>query len=286
MRSIDSTACRLALAHDAGAASTTGQPTPPTTHNMTIHSQQELEGLERAGRLVSDVLRRMCWAAEPGMTTAELDALGAQWLDDSDAESAPRLTYGFPGATCICVNEEIAHGVPSSRRLAPGDMVHIDVSARLGGYFADTGASFTVSPDNPVKQHVRTATLAALEMALQEVRPGARFSRIGHAIEGVARRSSLRIVRNLCSHGVGRALHEEPTAIAGYHEPRDPRVMGEGAVFTIEPFLSTAARYAQDAGDGWTLVGPRGSVTAQYEHTVVVGHRGPIVITQLSDLPN
>jgi methionyl aminopeptidase len=251
---------------------------------MTIHTEEELEGLKSAGHLVSKVLRRMCRAAEPGMTTAELDALGAKWLADADAESAPRLTYDFPGATCISVNEEIAHGIPGPRRLAAGDMVNIDVSARVGGYFADTGASFTVPPDNPVKKRVRTATLAALDAALHEVRPGARFSRIGHAIEGVARRSSLRIVRNLCSHGVGSALHEEPTDITGYHEPRDARVMREGMVFTIEPFLSTKARRAEDAGDGWTLVGPKGSVTAQYEHTLIVGPRGPIVVTDLRGL--
>jgi len=252
---------------------------------MTIHSEEQLDGLKAAGYVVSDVLRRMCHAAEPGMTTAELDALGAKWLAAADAESAPRLTYAFPGATCISVNEEIAHGIPGSRRLNAGDMVNIDVSARVGGYFADTGASFVVPPDEPVKKRVRTATRAALDAALHEVRPGARFSRIGHAIEGVARKSNLRIVRNLCSHGVGSALHEEPTDITGYFEPRDTRVMRAGMVFTIEPFLSTKARHAEDVGDGWTLVGPRGSVTAQYEHTLVVGNKGPIVVTDLRGLP-
>jgi methionyl aminopeptidase len=252
---------------------------------MTIHSEEQLDGLKIAGRVVSDVLRRMCHAAERGMTTAELDALGAKWLAEADAQSAPQLTYGFPGATCISVNEEIAHGIPGSRRLSAGDMVNIDVSARVGGYFADTGASFVIPPDLPLKKRVRVATLAALDAALHEVRPGTRLSRIGHAIEGVARRSSLRIVRNLCSHGVGSALHEEPTDITGYFEPRDTRVMQEGMVFTIEPFLSTKARYAEDVGDGWTLVGPKGGVTAQYEHTLVVGRNGPIVLTDLRGLP-
>lgn len=252
---------------------------------MTVHTEEELEGLKAVGRIVSDVLRRMCWAAEPGMTTAELDALGAGWLAEMGAESAPRLTYDFPGTTCISVNEEIAHGVPGRRRLAAGDMVNIDVSARVGEYFADTGASFSVPPDDPVKRRVCTATRAALDAAVQQVRPGARLNRIGHAIEGVARRSGLRIVRNLCSHGVGGALHEEPTEITGYYEPRDGRAMREGMVFTIEPFLSTKARRADDAGDGWTLIGPRGSVTAQYEHTIVVGRNGPIVLTDLHGLP-
>lgn len=116
------------------------------------------------------------------------------------------------------------------------------------------------------------------------MRPGGRLNRVGHAIERIARRSSLRIVRNLCSHGVGRALHEEPTDISGYHEPRDRRLTQEGMVFTIEPFLSTKARRAEDVGDGWTLVGPVGSVTAQYEHTLVVGRCGPIVVTDLRGL--
>jgi len=252
---------------------------------VTISTEEELEGLKSAGHVVSDVLRRMCHAAEPGMTTAELDALGARWLAEAGAESAPQLTYGFPGATCISVNEEIAHGVPGTKKLAPGDMVNIDVSARLGKYFADTGASFAVPPDNLEKRRVRTSTRAALDAALQEVRPGARLNRIGHAVQDVARRNGLRIVRNLCSHGVGSALHEEPTDIRGYHDPRDPRVMQEGMVFTIEPFLSTKAREAAEGGDGWTLVGPKGSITAQYEHTVIVGRQGPIVVTNLSGLP-
>jgi methionyl aminopeptidase len=252
---------------------------------MTIQTEEELAGLKAAGHIVSDVLRRMCHAAEPGMTTAELDALGAKWLADAGAESAPRLTYGFPGTTCISVNEEIAHGIPGPRKLTAGDMVNIDVSARLGRYFADTGASFIVPPDSFEKKRVRTATRAALDAALQEVRPGARLNRIGHAVESVARRSGLRIVRNLCSHGVGGALHEEPTDITGYHEPRDRRLMHEGMVFTIEPFLSTKARQANDVGDGWTLVGPKGSITAQYEHTVVVGRNGPIVVTDFSGFP-
>ncbi len=220
------------------------------------------------------------------MTTAELDGLGERWLAEGGGESAPRLTYGFPGATCISVNEEIAHGVPGPRRLAPGDLVNIDVSARLGKYFADTGASFTVPPDNLVMKRVRAATRAALDAAVNEVRPGARFNRIGHAIEGIARSRGLRIVRNLCSHGVGGALHEEPTTIPGYYDPRDRRIMQQGMVFTIEPFLSTKARFAAEAGDGWTLIGPKGGLTAQYEHTIVVGAQGPIVVTSFDRLLN
>lgn len=248
---------------------------------MTIHTQEELEGLQRAGRTVAEVLRRMAAAIEPGMRTDELDALGERWLAEAGAEPAPRLSYGFPGATCISVNEEIAHGIPGSRVLRPGDMVNIDVSARLEGFFADTGASTVVPPDSPAKRRVRHATRMALEAALGQVKAGARLNRIGHAIEGVARRSGLRVVRNLCSHGVGAALHEEPTEITGYHEPRDGRLMHEGQVFTIEPFLSNRARAAVDTGDGWTLAGPAGSLTAQYEHTLVVGRHGPIVVTDL-----
>lgn len=251
---------------------------------MTIHTEEELQGLQSAGQLVSSVLARMVQVAEPGMTTSELDVLGEKWLAEAGAESAPRLTYGFPGATCISVNEEIAHGVPGPRRLAAGDMVNIDVSAKLDGYFADTGASFSVPPDNPAMRRVRKAARAALDAAVHEVRSGTRLNRIGHAIEAVARRSGLRVVRNLCSHGVGSALHEEPTTIPGYHEPRDHRIMRQGMVFTIEPFLSTKARFADDAGDGWTLIGPKGSITAQFEHTLVVGAHGPIVVTNFHGL--
>ena len=247
---------------------------------MTIESRDDIEGLQRVGAIVSSVLARMLDSLEPGMTTAELDALGERWLAEAGARSAPRLTYGFPGATCISINEEAAHGIPGARVIRPGDLVNVDVSAELDGYFADTGGTRAVPPVSPIQQRLCHATRSALDHAMRQVRDGAPLNAIGRAIEQTARAHRFRIIRNLASHGVGRALHEEPTEIAGYFEPHDRRVLREGMVITIEPFLSTKSTVVEEAGDGWTLVGARGNLSAQYEHTMIVTRGAPIVVTR------
>ncbi len=246
---------------------------------MTIESQDDVIALQRVGRVVSLVLQTMLDAAEPGMTTRELDAIGAKLLDEHGARSAPQLTYNFPGATCISINEEAAHGVPGDRVIAAGDVLNVDVSAELGGYFADTGGTCIVPPATPLKTRLCHATRAALQAAMKQARAGARLSNIGRAIERTADAYSFRVIENLASHGVGRALHEEPEHILGYHDPRDTRVLKEGMVITIEPFLSTRSRWADDKGDGWTLVGAPGNLSAQYEHTMIITRSAPIVVT-------
>lgn len=246
---------------------------------MTIETQDDVAGLQRVGRVVASVLERMLDSLEPGMTTAELDALGARWLAEHGARSAPQLTYGFPGATCISVNEEAAHGIPGARRLERGDVVNVDVSAELDGYFADTGGTRVVPPSTPLKQRLCHATRQALDAALVEATDGAPLNRIGHAIERVSRRHGFRILRNLGSHGVGRALHEEPGDIPGYWQPGERRRLREGMVITIEPFLSTRSTAVREADDGWTLVGAPGNLSAQYEHTLIVTRGRPIVVT-------
>lgn len=247
---------------------------------MTIETQDDLDGLQRIGRIVSLVLQRMLDRIEPGMTTAELDAFGAQLLGEHGARSAPQITYDFPGATCISINEEAAHGIPGSRRIEAGDMVNVDVSAELDGYFADTGGTRVVPPASDVALRLCHATRLALENAMQEARAGARINQIGKAIERVAKQHRFRIIRNLGSHGVGRALHEEPEHIAGYFVANDRRVLQEGMVITIEPFLSTRTSLVQQASDGWTLFGPAGTRSAQYEHTMVITRGSPIVVTR------
>ena len=246
---------------------------------MTIDSEDDLDGLKRCGRAVRETLTAMGAALEPGMTTAELDALGRQSLDAFGARSAPELTYDFPGATCISVNHVVAHGVPDDTRIGAGDMVNIDVSAELDGYFTDSGASFVVPPETPQKRAVCDATRAARDKAIRAVKAGARLNLIGRTIEGVARRRGLTVIENLASHGVGWSLHEEPREIPSYYDPNDPRRLTEGLVFTIEPFLSTGARQVGEGSDGWALMTEPGILTAQYEHTLVVTRRGAIVVT-------
>jgi len=247
---------------------------------MTIETQNDLEGLQRIGRIVSLVLHQMLEKLEPGMTTAELDAFGAGLLAHHGARSAPQITYNFPGATCISINEEAAHGIPGPRRIEAGDVVNVDVSAELDGYFADTGGTRVVPPAADVALRLCHATRLALDNAMLEARAGARLNQIGKAIAQVAKHHRFRVIRNLCGHGVGRALHEEPGHIPGYFDAQDRRELREGMVITIEPFLSTKTSIAEQADDGWTLFGPPGTRSAQYEHTMVITRGHPIIVTR------
>jgi methionyl aminopeptidase len=247
---------------------------------MTIETQDDVAALKRIGRIVSHVLQQMLDAAEPGMTTRELDALGEQLLERHGARSAPKLSYGFPGSTCISINEEAAHGIPGDRVIRPGDVLNIDVSAELAGYFADTGGTTVVPPTNPLKTRLCHATRTALQQAMKQARAGQPLNGIGAAIQRTARSYGFKIIENLGSHGVGRALHEAPEHIAGYFDPTDKRILSEGMVITIEPFLSTKSRVVSETADGWTLVGAPGNLSAQYEHTMIITRGEPIVVTQ------
>jgi len=247
---------------------------------MTIETQDDVIALQRIGRIVSLVLQRMLDAAEPGMSTRELDGIGARLLDEHGARSAPQLAYKFPGATCISINEEAAHGIPGDRVIRAGDVLNVDVSAELDGYFADTGGTTVVPPTTAVKTRLCHATRTALAEAMKAARAGQPINGIGAAIERTAKAYGFKVIENLGSHGVGRSLHEEPEYIAGYFDPSDRRLLREGMVITIEPFLSTKSRIVTEASDGWTLAGVRGNLSAQYEHTMIITKGAPIVVTQ------
>lgn len=246
---------------------------------MSINSERDLEGLRKIGRVVARCLQHMQSKIEPGITTAELDSIGGHYLSLHGARSAPQLTYNFPGYTCISVNEEAAHGIPGARVIKAGDLVNIDVSAELDGYFADTGGSAIVPPESKLHLQICAAAKKALEKALLEARAGAKLNRIGYAIEAEATRNGLTVIENLGSHGVGRALHEEPGFIAGYYDKKDRRILRENQVITIEPFISSGAREVFENGDGWTLVTSPGVFTAQYEHTLVITKGKPLIMT-------
>lgn len=246
---------------------------------MTVEGQHDVDGVLNAGRVVARVRDAMLQAIEPGMTTAELDALGSALLDQHGARSAPRVTYDFPGATCISVNEEAAHGIPGERVIRAGDVVNVDVSAELNGYFADTGATVVVPPVSSLKARLCEATQLALRNALAEARAGAPVNRIGRAVEQTAAAYDLRIIRNLGGHGVGRSLHEEPKEIVSYYDRRDTRRLKLGQVIAIEPFLSTSSTLVTEASDGWTLISHPANLSAQFEHTIIVTNGAPIVAT-------
>lgn len=247
---------------------------------MVISSEEELDKLKDIGRICGRAVKIMAEAMEPGMTTRELDAIGRKFLEMEGAESAPEFCYQFPGATCISVNEEVAHGIPGDRVLASGDLINIDVSAVKAGFFGDTGASFTLGNANAKTQRLVRDGKRALWTGLNQVRTGARIAAIGEAIGEFARKNRYTLIQNLASHGIGRSLHEEPTEIATWPDADETRIMEEGQVFTIEPFLSMGGHFAEDGKkDNWTLYSSPQAPTVQFEHTLVVTKNGPLILT-------
>ncbi len=246
---------------------------------MTIETDEDLKKLRDIGRIVAVTLQEMMSQTEPGMTTSELDQIGKQLLEYYGAKSAPKVTYGFPGYTCISINEEAAHGIPGTRVIQPGDVVNIDVSAEKDGYYSDTGGSFIVPPSDYLKDKLISSTKLALREACRSAKAGNPINVIGKSIQKVAKQKGFRVIKNLCSHGVGRGLHEEPKEIPGYYEPRDTRRLHSGLVITIEPFLSTKSRFVSESADGWTLVGHKENLSAQFEHTMVITKGAPLLLT-------
>lgn len=246
---------------------------------MTITNQDELDGLKVIGRIVANTMRAMAAALEPGMTTAELDEIGRDLLEREGAVSAPQSTYDFPGATCISVNEEIAHGIPGGRVIEPGDLVNIDVSASKNGYFADTGATYRVPPTDPALDRLCRDGKRAMQIGIAQVGEGKPLAGIGNAIGRFASGRGYSLIRNLASHGVGRSLYEYPGEIATWPSRGDTRSMTKGLVLTVEPFLSTGGTMATDGKDGWTLYSEPPAPVVQYEHTVVALRRGVMIVT-------
>lgn len=246
---------------------------------MTVSSEDDLTALKVIGRIVADALEAMGRAIEPGMTTRELDGIGRRVMEDAGARPAPEMVYGFPGATCISVNEEIAHGIPGDRAIRLGDLVNVDVSAEKDGYFADTGASFAVPPATRRVERLCKDGRRAMWAGLREVGAGKPLAGIGRAVGAFARKNGYTLVRNLASHGVGLSLHEEPKEIATWPDASERRIMGEGLVLTVEPFLSLGADFAEEGDDSWTLYSRPRALTVQYEHTVVATRNGPLVLT-------
>lgn len=246
---------------------------------MTITQEDELDGLKDIGRIVANTMQAMAKAMEPGMTTGELDEIGRTLLEREGAVSAPQATYDFPGATCISVNEEIAHGIPGPRVLATGDLVNIDVSASKGGYYADTGATFRLGTVRPSRDRLCRDGKRAMQIGIAQVRSGRPLAGIGQAIGRFAQKRGYTLIRNLASHGVGRALHEDPTEIPTWPDRAEKRRINKGLVMTVEPFLSTGGLWATTRDDDWTLYAEPSALAVQYEHTVVATDRGAQIIT-------
>lgn len=248
---------------------------------MTIDNDEDLKHLKLIGRIVFETMMLMKKNLKVGITTEELDRIGEKNLTRYGARSAPILMYDFPGHTCISINDEAAHGIPSGRKVEPGDVVNIDVSAELNGYFGDTGATFTVPPVDPRIEYLCQVTRKSLNAAMAVARAGAKVNQIGQAIEKTATGAGFKTIRDLGSHGIGRSLHEEPHFIQNFYDKSDTRTLNEGQVITIEPFLSSSADSTVTADDGWALLTGDGNRSAQYEHTMVITRGKPLVLTAL-----
>ncbi len=252
---------------------------------MSITNEQELLGMQKAGEAVAFTLREMTKYARPGMTTKDLDDYGAAILSDFGARSAPYLTYGFPGWTCISVGNEFCHGIPSeSRVLQEGDLINIDVSAELNGFWADNGNSFIIGED--IHQHGKLvdASRDILKKAIDHIKGGVKIADIGGLMESEAKKRGFKVIKNLGGHGIGRSLHEEPDELMNYRNRFDGRRFKKNSVVAIETFISTSSHIAVDLEDGWTMVGNKGGFMAQHEHTILITDGKPVILTGINEI--
>lgn len=245
---------------------------------MTIGSETDLAGMQRVGRLVARTLAHMKALVRPGVTTGELDAEAERFARAAGARSAPQLTYGFPGFTCISVNEEIVHGVPGPRALAPGDVVKLDVTLELDGFMADSAVTVLVPPVRPEVQRLQRAARIAFNRGLDAARAGRRLREVGAAVEAAARREGMAVLRELEGHGIGRRLHEAPS-VPNWADPRAQTVLREGLVLALEPMLASAGARVVEEADGWTLRTHNRVLAVHHEHTIVIRRGAPLVLT-------
>jgi methionyl aminopeptidase len=252
---------------------------------MSIENNNDLAGMQRISEIVGTTLRKMRHYARPGMSTKELDEYGASILVEYGARSAPQITYGFPGATCISVNHEACHGIPSGNViLKEGDLVNVDVSAELNGYFSDNGGSFVLGQDIHNHNKLVNASRSILLSAINRIKGGVRIADIGRFIETEARKNGFKTIRNIVGHGIGRSLHEEPFEIPCYYDRFNTGRFKKNSVVAIETFISTKASQVIEKGDGWTLVTRDGSYVAQHEHTIIVTDTKPVILTKANQL--
>jgi methionyl aminopeptidase len=245
---------------------------------MSIQSSLELEKLQIIGRIVRRALDATAAAARPGITTRELDEVGARVLAEHGAESAPPKVYNFPGALCISVNDEAIHGIPGERAIRAGDLLKLDLVAEKDGYFADAAVTVEVGEVAAQASALRQCAETAFQQALRVARAGNRVHEIGRAVEHETRRRGFSVMRELCGHGVGRTIHEEPT-VPNFCDPRQRDRLTTGLVITIEPIIAAGRGRSELQRDGWTIRTADRSLSAHYEHTIVITKGEPLLLT-------
>lgn len=234
--------------------------------------------MRAAGKVVRRVIDAMMQQVRPGVTTAELDAVGAAVMREHGAQSAPALVYGFPGANCISLNDEAVHGIPSERQVQEGDLLKLDVTVEKDGFMADAAVTVAVGKVPERSRELIACAERAFKKATLVARAGFRVSDIGRAVEKEVRRSGFSVIRDLGGHGIGRTIHEEPR-VPNYADPAANQILTEGLVITIEPIIAAGSGRAVVAKDGWTVLTADHRPSAHYEHTLVITKREPILLT-------
>jgi methionyl aminopeptidase len=245
---------------------------------VSIKSQSEFDKLRIIGKIVRKALDEMAEAVRPGVPTAELNEIGAKVLARNGAESAPPKVYGFPSAVCISVNDEAIHGIPGDRRLRTGDLVKLDLVAEKDGFFADAAVTVRVGPVSTTADALVRCAESAFHHAVKVARVGNRVYEIGREVEREVRRCGFSVMRELCGHGVGRTIHEEPS-VPNYHDPRCRSRLTNGLVITIEPIIAVGRGNGELQRDRWTVRTVDRSLSAHFEHTVLITKDQPILLT-------
>jgi methionyl aminopeptidase len=245
---------------------------------VSINGPEELEGMRAAGAVVREMLAAMARAVQPGVTTAQLDKIGAQVMEEHGANSAPVMVYQFPGTSCISLNEEAVHGIPKDRSICEGDLVKLDVTIEKNGYMADAAVTVPVGTVSEENQRLIACAERAFRKAMLVARAGFRVSEIGRVVEREVRRSGFSVIRDLGGHGIGRTIHEDPR-VPNYPDPAANQVLTQGLVITVEPIIAAGSGRSVLAKDGWTVRMADGRPSAHYEHTLVITKGEPILLT-------
>jgi methionyl aminopeptidase len=245
---------------------------------MSIKTVEELAGMRAAGLVVRRTLEAMKRAVRPGVTTAEVDEAGAKVIQEHGARPAPALVYGFPGVNLISVNNEVVHGIPSSRKIREGDLVKLDVTVEKDGFMADAAITLGVGKISEEKSRLMVCAERAFHSAMKVARAGVRVSEIGGEIEREVRRSGFSVIRELGGHGIGRTIHEPPS-VPNYLDRNAKEILTDGLVITVEPIIAAGSGKVFLGADGWTVETSDGGMSAHYEHTLVITNDRPILLT-------
>ncbi len=250
---------------------------------MAIHikSAVEIEKMRVAGRLAGEVLQMIRPHVQPGITTDELDALCHDYIvNEQKAVPAPLNYKGFPKSICTSINHQVCHGIPSSKKLKKGDILNIDITVIKDGFHGDTSKMFYVGEPSVLAKRLTETTHECLMIGIEQVRPGTRLGDIGHAIQEHAESLNYSVVREYCGHGIGRQFHEEPQVLH-YGPPGIGVMLKPGMTFTIEPMINAGRKGIKLLKDNWTVVTSDHTLSAQWEHTILVTNDGHEILTQL-----